>query len=235
MFYTSDEELIRIIKKTGTTIVVGRLDENFVRKNFKGAFIIKPGTMKNESAKVINSITPDQIREVISLSKAKQQIDQYFFFDSSEKMQEAAEDAALKLFEEPKDNYHFVLYTSSPEALLQTIRSRATILAPLKLNRLEDAPGAEEEVKTMARRLLVSNPNQVIEISDEINKFKEKNGVTKRDFALNIIATTIEIAEKSFFKTKNEAFLKKIDGLILAYDAIKNNCNLRLQLVANLI
>ncbi len=141
----------------------------------------------------------------------------------------------MKLFEEPKKNYHFILQTSEPEVLLATIRSRAPIYAPLVLNSLEMPPEAEKEVFEMAKRLLVADTLGIIDIAEELQKKKETEKVSRRDFALSVIKTTIELAEKSYFKTGNEAFTKKINGLILAYKNIDENGVIRLQLVANLV
>ncbi len=244
MFFKSLAELINIIKNTDTAIIVLRDgdkigDKVFEAENLKNELknlqIIEPGVKKNASGKPINSITIEQIREVISACAVKQQKDVYFIFKNAEKMQEAAENASLKLFEEPKKKYHFVLLTSSPEALLPTIRSRAAIYAPLRQNSLEMAPEAEKEVFMLAKRLLVADNDAVLEIAEELSKKKDTEKCSKRDFALEVIKTTIELAEKSYFKTENEAFTKKINGLILAFNAISKNGNLKLQLIANLV
>ena len=244
MFFKSLAELKNIIKNTDTAIIVladgdkvG--DEVFevenLKKELKNLQIVEPGVKKNASGKPINNITIEQIREVIAASATKQVSDVYYIFKNAEKMQEAAENAALKLFEEPKKNYHFVLLTSSPEALLPTIRSRAGIYTPLRQNSLEMAPEAEKEVFETAKRLLVADTLGIIDIAEELQKKKETEKVSRRDFALSVIKTTIELAEKSYFKTENEAFTKKINGLILAYKNIDENGIIRLQLVANLV
>ena len=68
-------------------------------------------------------------------------------------------------------------------------------------------------------------------------KTKKTEGETDSDksYTLKVIETTIELAYKSYFKTKNQQFLKKINGLSIAYDNISKNGNKKLQLVANLI
>ena len=64
---------------------------------------------------------------------------------------------------------------------------------------------------------------------------KKKDDI-RREYAATVIATTIELAYKSYFKTKNEVFVKKIPGLIEAYSNIKDTgCNIKLQLIAALI
>lgn len=244
MFFKSLEELENILKNSGTSIIclsdgdkVG--DEIFfyekLTKTLKNVIIIEPGVMKNASGKPISQITVDQIREVIELTATKATSSRYFIFKNAEKMQVQAENAALKLFEEPKENYHFALFTTKKEALLPTILSRSEIYIPLRKNTLDIPPEAEKDIFEVAKRLLVANPTQVIEIAEELHKKKDTEKSPRREYVLKVLETTIELAEKSYFKTKNEAFTKKIGGLIKAHENISKNGIIRLQIVANLI
>lgn len=242
MFFKNLTELNNILKNSSTAIICLKdgdkvLDEVFelsrFEKTLKNVFIIKPGVMKNTSGKPINNITIEQVREVINLTNTKAKTPYYFIFDRAEKMQVQAENAALKLFEEPKENYHFILLTTEPNALLSTIRSRAKIYTPLRLNALETPPEAEKSVFETAKRLLVANSAQVIEIAEELHKRKDTEKSPRREYVLAVLKTTIELAEKSYFKTGNVAFTKKISGLIKAYENIKQNGIIRLQIVAN--
>lgn len=221
MFYNSDDELLNIIENTGTCILAEKSTEK-LEKILKSPIIIKEHGI-------------EAIREVIPMTAAKSTTPRFFIFQNAEKLTEESQNAGLKLFEEPKENYHFILQTSEPEALLATIRSRAPIYAPLTLNSLEMPPDAEKDVFEMAKRLLIADTEGVIEIAEELQKKKETEKVSRRDYALSVIKTTIELAEKSYFKTKKEVFTKKINGLIIAYKNIENNGIIRIQLVANLV
>ena len=221
MFYNSIDELKNAIDNTGTIIVLEKNTEN-IEKILKNPIITE-------------AVSIDDIRDISAMATTKALKPLYFVFKNAEKLRPEAQNAALKLFEEPKENYHYVLQTTSPEALLTTIRSRAPIYAPLTVNTLEMPPEAEKEVFLLAKQLLVADLPKIIKIADEINKHKDTEKSPRRDYALNIIRTTIELAEKSYFKTENEAFTKKINGLIIAYKNISENGNIRLQLVANLV
>ncbi len=221
MFYNSIDELKNAIDNTGTIIVLEKNTEN-IEKILKNPIITE-------------AVSIDDIRDISAMATTKALKPLYFVFKNAEKLRPEAQNAALKLFEGPKENYHYVLQTTSPEALLTTIRSRAPIYAPLTVNTLEMPPEAEKEVFLLAKQLLVADLPKLIEIADEINKHKDTEKSPRRDYALNIIRTTIELAEKSYFKTENEAFTKKINGLIIAYKNISENGNIRLQLVANLV
>ena len=212
MFYNSIDELKNAIDNTGTIIVLEKNTEN-IEKILKNPIITE-------------AVSIDDIRDISAMATTKALKPLYFVFKNAEKLRPEAQNAALKLFEEPKENYHYVLQTTSPEALLTTIRSRAPIYAPLTVNTLEMPPEAEKEVFLLAKQLLVADLPKIIEIADEINKHKDTEKSPRRDYALNIIRTTIELAEKSYFKTENEAFTKKINGLIIAYKNISENGNI---------
>ena len=221
MFYNSDEELKNLVENTGTSIILEK-DLERLTKLFKNAIIVEDQTA-------------DGMQDVIDMTTTKATSPRFFIFKDADKLSTICQNRILKLLEEPKKNYHFILQTTSPEALLQTVRSRASIYAPLRLNTLETPPEAEKEVFEMSKRLLVADTTGIIDIAEEIMKKKFKEASLRRAFTLDLLKTTIELAEKSYFKTKNEAFTKKINGLIIAYKNIEENGNIRLQLVANLV
>lgn len=228
MFYNSEAELEQAILNTGTVIILEPKSESIEK------LVQNPIVISAEDSKV-SGISLSQIREIIDMTLSKTTIPRFFIFKNAEKLRPEAQNAALKLFEEPKENYHFILQTTSPEALLPTIRSRAPIYIPISLNTLELPPEVEPEVFALAKQLLVADTNGIIEIAEALHKRKDTDKSPRRDFALAVIKTTIELAEKSYFKTKNETFTKKINGLILAHKNISENGIIRLQLVGNLV
>jgi hypothetical protein len=50
-----------------------------------------------------------------------------------------------------------------------------------------------------------------------------------------VLGVTIEMLYKSYFKTKNQVFVKKIPKFLEAYSNIEKNGHLKLHLVADLI
>lgn len=220
MFFEGSGEIPKLAERSGTTIfAVGR----DIPVKIRGAIIVEPAEGKSY-------ISIDQIREVIEMTRARQTRDRYFVFREAEKMREDAENALLKLLEEPRENYHFVLLTESPEALLPTILSRAEIYYPKVKKVTEKAPKAEKKVLEDARKLLViSAPRDFIEFSDKIHKKKDERG-----YALEVLAVAVEIAYKSYLKTGKRGFLVKIPKLIEAHKNISSNGNVRLHLVADL-
>jgi|GEM_PF-284635 len=240
MFFSSFDELLSIIKNTDTGIIclnegLKISDEVFsferLSTELKNVFIIAPGQAMNASGKPINAIVIDQVREIIEKSNTKQGAEQYFIVREAEKMREEAQNAFLKVFEEPKLHFHYILFTSEPLMLLQTIRSRAKIFQPVVQNKLSSEVVAPEKVKMMAKKMLSVRPTELLSLAESLAKEKEE---TRRENTLLVISTAIEIAYKSYFKTGNQAFLKKIEKLTAAYDGIRANGNLKLQIVANL-
>ena len=221
MFYNSDEELKNLILNSGTSIILEK-DAEKLKNLFKNVIIVEDQTA-------------DGIQNIISMTTTKADSPRIFIFKDAEKLNIICQNRILKLLEEPKENYHFVLQTNEANALLQTIRSRAFIYAPHRINTLDLPPEAEKDVFELSKRLLIADTSKTIEIADGIMKKKFKESTERRAYVLEVLKTTIELAEKSYFKTNNEAFTKKINGLIAAHKNISENGNIRLQLVANLV
>ena len=74
-----------------------------------------------------DAIKVDQIRTLESEMQNKEISSRFFIVKHAETMNEAAENAALKLLEEPKRNCHLVFLTTDETAFLETVLSRATL------------------------------------------------------------------------------------------------------------
>lgn len=78
-----------------------------------------------------------------------------YIIDDGEKMNTYAQNAFLKMFEEPPSNVYFFLITSDASKLLPTVRSRALVLRTEKLNREQinsvlDREGVPDDAKRKA-------------------------------------------------------------------------------------
>lgn len=76
-----------------------------------------------------NSITVAQVRDLYHTTRSKQSARQFFILDGAGGMSAGAQNAFLKLLEEPNESIYFVLTTHTLEDLLPTIRSRAQHVA----------------------------------------------------------------------------------------------------------
>ena len=238
MFFDSLESLPKIAERSGFSIFVidsAAIDVlNTSKKRIKTAEVIAPfdfppGSFYLEPDKGV--IRVDQIRELEGRMQTKELKPRFFVVKHAETMNEQAENAALKLLEEPKKNCHLVFLATSLAAFLPTILSRAAIYV-LKVNEpLLAAPDVDAEVISEAKLLLSVSPRNCIEL---VSRWTDKKGKKTRTEILQILSACLEIAYKSYFKTGNINFLKKIPSLIRAYENIQANGHIKLQLAANL-
>lgn len=220
MFFEDLTEISKIAVKNGCSIFV--LPKN-TEIEIKNVIILEP------TSKV--SITIEQVREALDNFTTKIAKPQIVLIRPADKLTEEAENAILKNLEEPKENLHFVLITNRLSKLLPTILSRAAIYI-LKddkndISKIE----ADEKTKALAKQILTASPKDLPRLAEELTK--KKDGT--REYVLEILTVTIEMAYKSYLLTKKPAFLKKIPKLIDTYENISKNGHIKLHLVADLI
>ncbi len=223
MFFDNLEQIPIIASKTNCTIFVVSPE---TRPRLKHALYIEPSDAKKTSV-----ISVEQIRELIGMTGNRETSDRFFVITPADTMNEAAQNAFLKTFEEPKQHCHFVLLTEQPALLLPTIRSRAQIFFPKVEHTLDQPPSARAEFIALAKRFIATKPNDLLTLAEELSKVKTK----PREHAQEVIATTIELLYKSYFKTGNVKFLSKISNFIKLYDSLASNGHLKLHLVADLL
>lgn len=219
MFFDNLNDIEKLASKTNCTIFVIP-DESEI--NIKNARVVE-----KEKA----NISIEQIRTLISETRTKQKTARYIIIKQAEKMTLEACNAFLKSLEEPSENYHFILQTENLSSIIPTILSRAEVFVPRVDAPLDQAPVATDEAKTIAKRLIAAKDADYIKIMNDITKKKDDT----REFALEVLGLAIEISYKSFFKTNNPAFLKKIPNLIETHKNIAANGNIKLHLVADML
>lgn len=219
MFFDNLSEIAELASKVQCAIFV---IPNSAEINIKNATIIE---------KDKTTISIEQIRNVISGTRSKQKTARYFVIKQAEKMTVEACNAFLKNLEEPNENYHYVLQTENLASIIPTIRSRAEIFLLRIENPLDNVAEVPEEIKALAKRLLIAKDKEYVGIMNEITKKKDN----VREIALEVLASAIEIAYKSYFKTRNPIFLKKIPNFIKAHENISANGNIKLHLVADML
>lgn len=220
MYLDGPEKILEIAGKVGTMVFCVPLD---MKIEIPGAIVVEPEEGKNY-------ISVDQIRDVIEMTGARLNGDRYFVFREAEKLREEAENSMLKLLEEPKEGYHFILLTTNPEALLPTILSRAEVYYLRRENCVNEPPKAGKRTMEMAKKLLVArSPREFLGLADEIHKKKDERAVAEE-----VLSTAIEMAYKSYLMTGKRQFLSKVSRMIEAHKNITNNGNVRLHLVADL-
>lgn len=104
--------------------------------------VITVSRLTDDKGRLRREITVDQIRGVIAdavvlPNEAERKV---YILDEADKMNPQAQNAALKLLEEPPERVTLLLCVSNPELLLSTVRSRCALV---NVGTAESAPDAE--------------------------------------------------------------------------------------------
>lgn len=222
MFFDDPASISKIAHQVSCSIFVVSPDTQLPLKH---ALYLRP-----DESKTTTVITVEQMRDFLSLTGNIETSERFFIIAPADTMNEAAQNAFLKTFEEPKPHCHFILLTQQPDLLLPTIRSRAQIFYLKQSNTLNTPPAASPKILTAAKQLISTQPSQLPAIATDLAKAKSQ----PRQQALNIIGTAIELLYKSYLKTSNPKFLTKLHNFLQLYDNLNNNCHIKLHIVADL-
>ena len=226
MFFEETDNIEELAQKSGFSIfILPKIPDCLPQTSNQNHFVINPESN--------TQISIEQVREIIEKSRTKKTRDYYIYIYKAELMNEKAENAFLKLLEEPAENYHYVLFTNTPSSLLPTILSRGDLYIERIKNPLSQPVEAEELIKKYAKRIISAKNSDLPTIIKDLSSEKDykKNS---RSMTLKICETAIEILYKSYFATKNPNFLKKIPKLIKTYDNLAQNGHIKLHLIADL-
>lgn len=223
MFFDDIKQIPDIATRTSCTIFV--VSPN-TEVNLKHALYLRPDEDKKTS-----TISVDSIRDFLALTNSIETTDRFFIITPADAMNESAQNAFLKTFEEPKSNCHFVLFTKHPAALLPTILSRAQVFYLRQTSPLDQSPAAKEKIMSLAKKLISAQAGDLPAIAEELSKTKTQ----PREQAIAVISTAIELLYKSYFKTGNTKFLTKLPNFIQLHENLTNNCHIKLHLVADLL
>lgn len=238
MFFDSLDQIPILAKKTSFSIFVvdssviipnSNLKTAKTPKDFFGKLQTFVAPVKSDTGK----IGIDEVREIIDHCRIKQTTAHFIVIKNAFTLTAESQDALLKLLEEPKTHYHFVIFTTELGPLLDTVRSRANIFIQKHPNTLKNPPAVDADTLKYAKKLLAVPPRNAPSLVEELTNpklFKKP-----RESIRLITATAIELAYKSYFITKKPAFIKKIPALLAIERNLKGNGNIRLQLMANLI
>lgn len=225
MFFDDLSQLFSLAKKSHFTIFVlpANFDEQLIQAQFpaKNSFFLQPDPKTGK-------ISVEAVREFTSLATNKQTANQFFIVTSADTLNEAGENAFLKNLEEPGAHHFFIFFTSNLSALLPTVLSRANIYILRSKNALSAPVQASSEIKTLAKQLITVRSAELLRLATKITTKKDRN------FALEIVATAIEMLYKSFFLTKNPKLLPRLQKLLKLYDNLTAGGHIKLHLVADL-
>jgi DNA polymerase III delta prime subunit len=200
--------------------------DSFFKNSYHVAF------QQNKDGKMSREIKKPQIEEMLKICHNKQSDSLIVVVENADKLNLEAANLALKSLEEPGENIHFVFLTHSLDSILPTIRSRANCYYLPKSEKVSAAPEADIEVFKLAKEYVSADAKNLPAIVEKILKL-DKNDT--RQAALNVISCGIDIMYKSYLLRGNPGFLKKIEQLIAAEQAIDQNGHVKLQLIANML
>lgn len=205
------------------------------------------------------SITVDSIRRLYMQTRTKQQGSRIIVIDYAERMSHQAQNAFLKLLEEPGDDTSFILASHEPNRLLPTILSRvqhvelrritteqSTVLLDLlsvtdptkRSQLLFMADGLPAELLRLhtndeyfAARVSIMRDARTFLQGDSYDKLLITHAYKDdRPKTLSMMKDCIKIIEHSLKVQPQAKLIKQLDSLSRVYDAIEANGNIRLQL-----
>ena len=211
------------------------------------------GTQKTES---INVEDIETLQEKVKVKSVKKRC---FVFINAEKMNEAAQNKFLKIFEEPTKNTSFLLLTENKNAFEKTILSRAQILRIPPISTIESLnmlkkTKLDNQDKQKILFLADGLPGEIEKLSNSKRYFNEqienaeiakrwftgsrfdkiliiKILKSDRDKTLKVLEILLKITSQTFTQSPKENALKTRE-ILNAFDRISKNGNVSLILLA---
>lgn len=209
------------------------------------------------------TITVDTIRRLYDITKTVASEPRLIIIDYAERMGVQAQNAFLKLLEEPGVNTHFILLTHSTTKLLPTILSRMQALEVRKITtqqseKLLDDLGVKDARKR-AQLIFIGDglPASISTLASNEDLFNDRVTVVRdarqylqgttyerlsiaasykedRQKSLLLLDDAMKLLQQNIQDGKSE-LIPKVEQLLRAYDRITANGNIRLQLGAAMV
>jgi DNA polymerase-3 subunit delta' len=207
------------------------------------------------------SITVDSIRRLYNLTKTIEPNGRIIIIDYAERMAKTAQNAFLKLLEEPSEGTHFILLTHQPGLLLPTILSRAQRLdmRPVTTEQSNDLLDSlkvrDERQKAQLMFIAGGFPAELSRLANNSDYFEVRSGIIKdareyvvgnsyarlliakkykddRTKALLVLADAMKLLQKTLVNGGDASSIATIAQLEKVYGRIQGNGNIRLQLAS---
>lgn len=223
------------------------------------AGVIQP-TDKDGQADASGVIRIDQIRDLRQYTRSITNNKAVYIIDDADAMNHQAQNAFLKLLEEPARNIHFILTSHQPNLLLPTIMSRverltirpiseeASQLLLAKYQQLDTTAIAQIMFLANGRPALISRlaakPSELADIGAIIkdsqaliagpinDKLTVAARYTDRKATLELLRYSILLVQNVAVKNSTPAIIDKLARLSETYERIAANGNIKLQLAA---
>jgi DNA polymerase-3 subunit delta' len=207
------------------------------------------------------SITVDSIRRLYELTKTIEPNGRVIVIDYAERMAKPAQNAFLKLLEEPSEGTYFILLTHQPGLLLPTILSRAQRLDMRPITKeqseelLDKLKVRDERQKSQLLFIASGLPAELTRLATDSDYFAYRSGIIKdareyvignayerlliakkykdnRSQALIMLADAMKLLQKTLVDGGASTSIATITELEEVYSRIQGNGNIRLQLAS---
>ena len=209
-------------------------------------------------------ISVDIIRRLYDMTKTIETGTRFIVIDYAERMTIGAQNAYLKLLEEPGTNTHFALLTHAVSRLLPTVRSRLQSLEmqPVTLKQSTDLLSELQvsDTQKQAQLLFIAAglPALMVSLACNDKAFEARAHIVRdartylqgtvyerlkvslkyketRVDALAMLSDAGRLLESSIQNGQSRDAIKKIDILLKTYERIEANGNVRLQLASGVL
>lgn len=205
------------------------------------------------------SISIETIRELYTKTRSKLGR-QVFIIDDAHMMSLPAQNAFLKLLEEPRDDVHFILVTHRPDALVKTVRSRVQAFhVPRVASDDFTAFVAELTPDTTKQKQIQfvasGRPALAIALASDDQQLTDLTTVMRdarvfvdhdrylacrvalqysstRQRAVQLVEASLQILRHSATYTADESIIDRLSQLVLIDERLKMNAQPRLQLLS---
>lgn len=213
---------------------------------------------KNEKVDIANgSITVDIMRRLYQQTRTKSDKDRTYIIDYIERMTHQAQNAFLKLLEEPNNNLHFILLSHNASKLLPTIISRVEAIYLKPITDKQTAAfikklGVTDKAKISQLLFIASGlPAEITRLVEDKDYFSIRSQIVRdakivingslyqktlicqkykddRKSALILINDAAHILKNTAKSEYRDKTIKDIDKFLNAYERIEANGNIRL-------
>lgn len=204
-------------------------------------------------------VLTEDIRALYESVRGKQVRPRVFIIQKADRMMPNAQNAFLKLLEEPNENVFFILETYNTESLFSTIRSRAQTLlvlpiTPEQTNAYIKDLGVTDSTRRIQLKFIAEGlPSELDKLVKDEEYFKSRaermndarqflqassydrlliiqKYQSSRNDALQLIDSAIHITLHTVNNKPQQALIAQLEALVDVKERIKANQNIRLQL-----
>lgn len=222
------------------------------------AVTLQPKDKKGDVDSINGTISIEQIRALYEQTRSGGV--PVVIIDDAERMSMSAQNAFLKLLEEPSSKLHFILTSHHPDRLLPTIRSRVQShhVPPItdeQSRSLITSARLSDEQRAQALFLAAGRPALLLRLANQPNKLAAQAVImndarqflshtsryerlrmalkyaTSRPDALQLVDATLQIIRYSLYHAPSRQHATTANRLLELHDALERNTSPRLQLV----